>query len=246
LIYLPFANIPNALQQRSSDAWFQCLSFQLSETQNNDGPAFGVFQFTSGTYLVIRGSAGSRAWAANLAVDPWEFLNERDFVHKGFLARAMAVPLAMISRSISDLVVTGHSQGGAVAVLTATELMHKFDRDPLVFTFAQPSCFYKPFPEHMRELKAKVKTSVHRFTFDNDGVPTASDRAREGGFPENLVCLSETEPYASRRADQELPVPGIFRFEKSKHDIDRHWRALLNAACLGARENVRDRRHHSN
>lgn len=202
---------------------------------------FGVFQFTSGTYFVIRGSADSRDWAANLAFDPLDFLDQKDFAHKGFVARAMAVPLAMISRNVADLVVTGHSQGGAVAVLAAAELMHKFDRDPLVFTFAQPSCFYKPFPEHMRALKAKVKTLVHRFSFDNDGVPTASDRSCGGGFPENLVCLSDTEPYVSWRSDQKLPVPGIFQFEKAKHDIDRHWRALLNAACLsgGARPNPR-------
>jgi len=103
VIYRPRDEIAGALQTRASrdyPDWFVCKSFQLSdpEVEKQCGMFFGVFKFSSGTYLAIRGTVGSSDWEINLANEAEEFMNQPDFVHKGFLARARKVPLELIAR----------------------------------------------------------------------------------------------------------------------------------------------------
>lgn len=76
-------------------------------------------------------------------------------VHRGFFASYSSVSKTIL-RDVaklksqypeSKLVTTGHSLGGALAILCAAELMHTFGKVDYVYTFGQPRVGNKKFAD---------------------------------------------------------------------------------------------------
>ena len=107
----------------------------------------GILPSTKTIYIVFRGSQSIRNWIEDFEVKKIDYLTFPECnckVHKGFYNSAINV-IDYILLSIENLkskynyniIVTGHSYGGAVAQLIAMELSAK-KIDTIVYNFGQP------------------------------------------------------------------------------------------------------------
>lgn len=112
---------------------------------------FGVIHVGDTAYLVFRGTDNLQGWLDDFEVIPGETINGYT-AHKGFIRAAEKLHDAVSERLTvtGRVVITGHSLGGALALLFAED----FRNDPVV-TFGCPRVYSRlnesyPVMEHAR------------------------------------------------------------------------------------------------
>jgi hypothetical protein len=137
--------------------------------------------------VVFRGTDDASDWLVNL--DQFPTYTDHGAVHRGFAAAfermAPGVAAALKAARPKHIWVTGHSLGGALAVLCAHDLVE--NRQPLsgLITFGQPMVGKVDFAEHLdRRLAGKYA----HFVNDADIVPRVPPGYSHGG---SLVWLTE-------------------------------------------------------
>ncbi len=151
-----------------------------------------LFIAHSGRAIVIafRGTEKFKDWLTNAGIDFKD--TSHGLVHKGF-DRALESVWKQITTTLGDiqqygqpLWITGHSLGGALAVLAAARLALDIDTSIYksingLYTFGQPRVGNRVF---VKALDEEIKPRYFRFVNDNDIVPRVPDRLnqyQEGG-----------------------------------------------------------------
>jgi hypothetical protein len=169
---------------------FFSLPHAISDTQ-----AIAI-RFEETVFLVFRGSESPLDWLTN------SNFNQRPafgaHVHSGFYEatewiypqlRAVLTELGADEAGV-QLVVSGHSLGGAMAVMFSAFLMSKEARKPdLLVTFGQPSCGNRQFMDWFGSLEIPYFRCVN----DGDLVPTVppSWRTHYWGHPGVGILFSD-------------------------------------------------------
>lgn len=128
-------------------------------------------------YLAFRGTQTVSEWAKNVkfAQVEYTFVTNSGKTHQGFTETYGSIrePIVasinnlLISGSYSTLYVTGHSLGGALAVLAAPELRERTSLTPVMYNFAGPRVGDPTFQKRYDEFV----TNSWRTVNTNDPVP---------------------------------------------------------------------------
>jgi triacylglycerol lipase len=155
-------------------------AFDFFDNQDTQG-----FVTESGDAIVVafRGTQPNRPmdWFVDFRAtcDPWDHKNAGK-VHSGFysalrkvwgvtLANSEVLPRRLVNRGSKPIWITGHSLGGALAVLCAAQALF-VSKVPVqgVYTFGQPRVGTKDFAD---AVNAKLGSGIFRFVNDRDIVP---------------------------------------------------------------------------
>jgi triacylglycerol lipase len=155
-------------------------AFDFFDHQHTQG-----FVTESGEAIIVafRGTQPNRPmdWFADFRAtcDPWDHRNAGR-VHSGFysalrkvwgvtLANGEILPRRLVNRGNKTIWITGHSLGGALAVLCAAQALF-VSRVPVqgVYTFGQPRVGTKDFAD---AVNAMLGSGIVRFVNDRDIVP---------------------------------------------------------------------------
>lgn len=137
---------------------YTALGFETVETMTDASMLGYVLTVEDTAVVVFRGTDDPADWVANL--DRFSVETKHGPVHRGF--QAAYQPLALQVRAYikqskaKHLWVTGHSLGGALAVLCAYDLAEneRFPIDGLI-TFGQPLVARPPLTNHINSLLSK-------------------------------------------------------------------------------------------
>ena len=154
-----------AVMSTAQDRWKMegCAFVEKDDTQCFVARTPGV------VLIAFRGTESLGDWLADLNV----LSTERTYgvVHRGFLSAFQAVEpqlrLLVSGFPDHDVVITGHSLGGALATVAAAEWRGQF-RITRLYTFGQPAVGKGGFPEFFR---ASYPDTLFRFVNDDDVVP---------------------------------------------------------------------------
>ena len=135
----------------------------------------GILRYPDKTVVVFQGTltgrnaASVRDWLANFDAYSENVDGFAGRVHRGFAGQLKGVAQLLIDdltarKFAAPLYVTGHSQGGAVAVLATQALQAAGFPVTATYTFAAPRAGNDAFAD-------SVKTPVFRLEFGNDIVP---------------------------------------------------------------------------
>jgi len=146
-----------------------------------------LFIAHSGSAIVIsfRGTEKFKDWLTNAGIDFRD--TSYGLVHKGF-DQALDSVWSQITKTLEKihqygqpLWITGHSLGGALAVLAAARLALDIDQNIYksingLYTFGQPRVGNRAF---VKALDDEIKPRYFRFVNDNDIVPRVPDRLNQ-------------------------------------------------------------------
>ncbi|KAI9495081.1 catalysis At the Interface: the anatomy of A conformational change in A triglyceride lipase [Zychaea mexicana] len=128
-------------------------------------------------YIVFRGSVSIQNWLADLTATlvPYPDASLTAYVHTGFLASYTEVQSKLMSTVKSQMnahseykvAVTGHSLGGATALLCALDLHQQGVSNIELFTFGQPRVGNAAFAKYVVDTGIPYKRTVH----ERDTVP---------------------------------------------------------------------------
>ena len=147
-----------------------------------------VVRMPSAVIVAFRGTDDIRDWLTNLAVwqrSPWGA--EWGRVHGGFLGAVDALwpqlTDALVELKCDDgtpIWLTGHSLGGAMAVIAAVKLMHERPQAPIggVYTFGQPMVGNREFAKVCAQ---RLSTRLARFVACRDSIPNQPPSGAHGG-----------------------------------------------------------------
>jgi len=183
LAYKSEETIRNKLQEQGFNSEF--INEPSTDTQ--------LFIAHNGTAIVIsfRGTEKFKDWLTDAGIEFHNTPNGR--THKGF-DKALDSVWSRITQTLEKvhqygqpLWITGHSLGGALAVLAAARLTLDIDQNVYksingLYTFGQPRVGDRVF---VKALDNEIKPRYFRFVNDNDMVPRVPDRLnqyQEGGF----------------------------------------------------------------
>jgi hypothetical protein len=130
--------------------------------------------------VVWRGTDNWIGWVADGKFDQTALPWGGGHVHQGFLDAFVNVSAEMrsvVKRAVAfcpscDVAVSGHSLGGALAVLAATDLALRFaDRDVSLWTFGGPRVGDPTFVKWFVNLAASANMTVQRHVWETDLVP---------------------------------------------------------------------------
>lgn len=124
------------------------------------GPVFGLMGQNTATQTAVvafRGTLGLEEWLANLdtVAEPYQELPNFGDVHVGFQAvyktirDSLRAGLPQVSAGCTRMLVTGHSLGGALAVLAAPDMLTNMPPklEPQLITFGGPRVGLPQFAE---------------------------------------------------------------------------------------------------
>jgi triacylglycerol lipase len=140
--------------------------------------------------LAFRGTEKFKDWLINAGIDFKVTVHGR--VHRGFDSALASVwsqitsTLTKVQQNAQSLWITGHSLGGALAVLAAARFSLDLEQDIYknvngLYTFGQPRIGDRSF---VKALDDEIKPRYFRFVNDNDLVPRVPERLnqyQEGG-----------------------------------------------------------------
>ena len=140
--------------------------------------------------IAFRGTEDFKDWLTDAGIEFRVTVHGR--VHKGFDQALDSVwsqiteTLERVQQNAQSLWVTGHSLGGALAVLASARLSLDIDQEIYksingLYTFGQPRVGDRTF---VQTLDNEIKPRYFRFVNDNDIVPRVPDRLnqyKEGG-----------------------------------------------------------------
>ena len=187
-------------------------------------------------YVVFRGTQTISEWITNATfpqVD-YDFVDDGGKTYRGFTKIYQTINEAVIttvnnliaSGIYSTLYVTGHSLGGALAVLAAPELRDRTSLTPIMYNFAAPRVGDPSFSQRYSEL---VKNSW-RTVNSNDLVPTLPPTTviSFDDFPPQEVSyehvFSKSEITFGKSINDPLDVLNI----ASNHDMCNYYSALCD------------------
>jgi hypothetical protein len=167
------------------------------------GAAQGFLAWTSGLAMVaFRGTESTADWLSNLHLTT-RSLPGVGRVHAGFLEQFQALRPALesllIGRSSLPLLVTGHSLGGAIAVVAASTWAPTRPVQAL-YTYGQPAVAADN--NTVTTINAALAGRYHRLVNDADIVPRVPPGYRHGGhllhFDKRGGVTSKEPPPVSR------------------------------------------------
>ncbi|KAI7854479.1 Alpha/Beta hydrolase protein [Circinella umbellata] len=134
-------------------------------------------------YVAFRGSNSLKNWGVNFRAVPVPYYHNVDkaYVHLGF-KRAYQIVQKQLTAIIDNqlqihpdytVAVTGHSLGGALALLNALDLHERGIKNVELITFGQPRVGNKQFAEYVVSTGIPYKRAVHA----RDTVPHVPDNA---------------------------------------------------------------------
>jgi hypothetical protein len=168
---------------------------------------FGVMHFENeATYLIYRGTCNLRGWLDDFTVVPHRtmmgYLAHMGFIHA--VEKVWEGVCAALDGKPGPWIITGHSLGAAMALLTAEKL-----QQPVV-TFGCPRVY-----SHLNETYPSIDHL--RIAVDDDPVTMV---------PNPLLW------YHLNRRYLELPSDGELAIDVEDHDIDYYHRLLLERGRL--------------
>jgi hypothetical protein len=131
--------------------------------------------------VAFRGSTNIQNWAQNIAFPvqqlPWRFARRGAKVHTGFLKSYESLRRNVWNALIAaqgackdcEIVVTGHSLGGAQAVLAALDFTLNGKKVSSIYTFGCPRVGDPVFSKWWNSIVAP--NNAHRFVHKNDLIP---------------------------------------------------------------------------
>ncbi|MEY3288778.1 MAG: hypothetical protein RLZZ419_1020 [Pseudomonadota bacterium] len=182
LAYAPEDQIRNTLTEQGFTTEF--INGTTTDTQlfiaHNDNTVI----------IAFRGTENIKDWLTDAGIEFRITLHGR--VHKGFdqaldsVWNQITETLKNVQQNAQSLWITGHSLGGALAVLAAARLSLDIDQEvykPIngLYTFGQPRVGDRAF---VKALDDEIKPRYFRFVNDNDIVPRVPERLnqyQEGG-----------------------------------------------------------------
>jgi hypothetical protein len=159
----------------------------------------------------------------NLRATRWGVINELQLALRG---RSLSDPEKQLDHPMQALYVTGHSLGGAMAVLFALSLAENAEQRAIaetlraVYTFGQPLTVGEPLPEVARALARKLFRHVNA----RDPVPALPPLAwgRFAHFGHEYRCTDgvwkpSEKPVAQLKGVREIPLSLLAFFATAKH-----------------------------
>lgn len=184
------------------------------------GPNFWGGEFR---YVLFPGTETIQDWMTDLKIRkcPWSFGQ----VHRGFQEAfgSVATEITAMLPENSEVVIAGHSLGGALATLFASAL-HGFRRVHAVYTFGSPRVGNRAFARHYNDALAERS---FRIVNAGDPVPRLpwmlgtyrhvdhlTYLNRDGGIDENRLAVAAKEflarmELAKRQAQSSMPVSDL-------------------------------------
>jgi hypothetical protein len=129
----------------------------INELEEMDGRYFILTDESNKTHILsFRGSSNIRNWLYDAAIQkaPFTVEGKEIIAHEGFLkaSREAYEDVTMYLDTSYDIVLVGHSLGGAMAVLLALLLKDKGYRIHQIITFGQPKVTDLPSVQQLTEL----------------------------------------------------------------------------------------------
>tara|TARA_R110000796_G_scaffold218773_1_gene334727 strand:+ start:1816 stop:2481 length:666 start_codon:yes stop_codon:yes gene_type:complete len=105
-------------------------------------------------YIIFRGTQQVRDWIFNMTAIPWRYRGR--WVHGGFMTAHRSVWKRIESQldASKEVVMIGHSLGGALAELSA-HVCRAWPKVKLI-TFGKPNVFLRPSKAKMKQLKTQI------------------------------------------------------------------------------------------
>lgn len=173
--------------QDQAKSWAKANGFTKGATCFNESSVQGFWCVEKDVALLaFRGSQNIADWIRNIRVMPW--LHKWGLVHKGFLdgvndVESYLQQFAAAAKQVKYVWVTGHSLGGAMAVIAAAWLKIN-GIAATVYTFGQPTLAFNDFAQRFAmELPGKYV----RFVNQNDIVPQIPPFYRHFGMVKRIV-----------------------------------------------------------
>jgi predicted esterase YcpF (UPF0227 family) len=123
---------------------------------------FKTYEKDSTIYIIFEGTNGVSDWKDNFSfykqatkIIPYDNADSDIRVHKGFIEQYKHVRETIHNiiqfNEYEKVIVTGHSLGGALAILCAVDLQYCFDIKPYCFAFANPNVGNKAFSKSFKK-----------------------------------------------------------------------------------------------
>lgn len=137
---------------------------------------------------------------------------------------------------------TGHSSGGAAAILQAAYLIEHnadiaFKKIDSIATFGQPRVGSPDFIRHLESYFAKIGGKITRYVIEGDLIPTLPPTYNgyayeHAGKPHTLLPPQESKkPYNSKN-----PFRVFLNYSKSHHSIGSYYQSCLEALNTNEKE----------
>jgi triacylglycerol lipase len=203
---------------------------------NEDVPIGFVASAGNAIYVVFRGTQTISEWISNATFPQviYDFVNDFGKTHRGFTAVYESVHEALLTAvnelidtgDVSTLYVTGHSLGGALAVLATPELWARTPLEPIMYNFAAPRVGDAWFRQRYNELIRNSWRTVNRHDLVPD-LPPVTVISFDVFPPEEVSythVFSENEITFGDSIDNPLDVLNI----GSNHDMCNYYNAICD------------------
>jgi hypothetical protein len=144
----------------------------LKPTINEPGTDTQVYVQTldQRTYVIFPGTDGIQDWRTDFKAIKTSWMDDRGAVHRGFAAAWSSVMSEVLkeTQNAAQVIVIGHSLGGALAMLAASFIQSAQGNIAGVYTYGQPRVGNGAFK---RAYNATLNAATFRIVNEEDPVP---------------------------------------------------------------------------